>query len=312
MGLPFKFGYAQLSSYAWYYAQSFSQRSLAGHWSAFRFCADMFGNPFPSKESVCWRRMRRVMKALKLADPSVERKCYPLTMEWLRRMMAVNGIGSPADLFCDTLPLAKLVFWARVMVAHCAMMRGCEHASGMRGGDLRLESTPAGVCEADFWDGLYTMSVGRLPEGLAPNQAGNRKLKLRPARDAILPIWNSLNSAGLWMWALTDRLSHAPVPAATTVLFPKVVCGIPQPRPLSTRSFVKHLKASATLAGLPPADVKRIEVRSLRAGGCTDAHINAMPRSSIMRQGGWRSDTVDTYNRPSIGDRWKSFARFWA
>jgi hypothetical protein len=64
----------------------------------------------------------------------------------------------------------------------------------------------------------------------------------------------------------------------------------------------------ATAAGMPLRDVKRIENRSLRAGGCTDFFACGVRREEIMRQGGWTSATVDIYNRPTELFRWKSFA----
>ena len=310
MGMPVAFDYQQLSSWAWYYAQAFSHNSLPGHWSAFRYCADVRGLAFPLSESVCWRRMKRVMRALKLADPTEVVRCFPLIMAWLRRMMAADGIGKAADV--SRLPLRTLSFWTRVMVSHCAMLRGCEHKFGMRGADLRLAATPNEFCQANYWGAFYKLQVGRLPDSLQPKDAANRKLKLRPAREAILPVWESLSSAGFWMWELTQRLSHLPTPPASMVLFPDALDDVPSKRPMTIQRFMQRLKICATRAGMPADSVKKLEIRSLRAGGCTDAHANCMPRAAIMRQGGWLSDAVDIYNRPTERQRWQSFAKFWA
>ena len=75
---------------------------------------------------------------------------------------------------------------------------------------------------------------------------------------------------------------------------------------------MKRLKVCATQAGMPAATVKKLEVRSLRAGGCTHAFAKGMPRAAIQQQGGWAGDSVDIYNRPTTSQRWQSFALFWA
>ena len=309
LGLPVRFEYAQLSSWAWYYSQRFTQRSLPGHWSAFRFCADADGLDFPRPTSLTWRRMTRVMRALRLRDPSVEKRCYPLVWSWLRRMLAVDGITDVSMLFAASFCLYKLVFWSRVLVAHCAMMRACEHASGMCSSDLSVVATPPSLASAGFWPNYFVLSVGSLPPDLQPRLASNRKLKLRPARSSILPVWFSLESAGLWVFALTRRLRLLDHPDA--LLFPNVIDGVVSPRPLAGKYFLKRLRLLATGAGMPAAEVTQLEQRSLRAGGCTDAFARAMPRASIQRQGGWTSDAVDIYDRPSQDLSWQSFATFW-
>ena len=303
-------GYAQLSSWAWYYSQQFTQRTLPAHWSAFRFCCDVHGMTFPLPESVCWRRMRRVMRALRLRDPTVERRCFPLVMLWLLRMMHVDGVHSVADVLSERFPLARLVFWARVMVAHRCMMRGCEHAGGMLGSDLRLRDTPNAL-QPEFWGGYYELAVGSAPPDLEPRFATNRKLKLRAARTCLIPVRGSLTSAGLWLLVMVRRLYGGFIPD-TAILFPDVRQSLPRARPMTTKAFIRKLRVLARAAGMDATDVSRIEIRSLRAAGCTDAFAGSMPRALIMRQGGWTSDAVDLYNRPAVDQQMRSFASFWA
>lgn len=313
LNLPTKCEYAQLSSWAWYYSQEFSQGTLPQHWSAMRWCTEVHGlQPSPLSESVCWRQMRRVMRALQLLDPTEEKQCYPLSTQWLLRMMAQEGLTSTEPLHNGSLSLDKLSFWARTVAAHCAMMRGCEHASGMLGADLVMARTPRVFADTDFWEFFYVLSVGNLTDDLVPRNASNRKLKLRPARKSVLPAWDSLLSAGLWMWALMRKLHGCAVPTNKSILFPAVRKGLPLQRPLSIKAFMKRLKVCATQAGMPAATVKKLEVRSLRAGGCTHAFAKGMPRAAIQQQGGWAGDSVDIYNRPTTSQRWQSFALFWA
>ena len=316
MGLPVQYAYAQLASWAWYYAQRFTQRTLPQHWSAFRWCADVDGKVFPLPDSVCWRRMRRVMRALRLRDPTVERRSFALVWRWIRKMMAVDGIRTVQQLQAG-LSLAKTIFWARTVTAHTAMMRACEHEEGMSVTDLTLHATPGSVGHG-YWTHFYELAVGAAPLDLQPQLATNRKLKLRAARSCILPTWTSLQSAGLWLhvlgiqvrtaWAACGHPSPHP---ADEVIFPSVVGGQLVNRPQRASDYLSQLRRLARCAGMPAADVARLEQRSLRAGGCTDAFAWGMPRASIMRQGGWTSDTVDIYNRPTVTDMWSCFSRFW-
>ena len=304
MRFKLEFEYEQLSTWAWMYTQGagFSARSLPGHWSALKWFADLEGLRWPPKDSLCMRKLRRVTRALRLRDPSVETRCFALTNNWLVAMMLQDGLRCVADFY--TCPLTVLGFWARVRCAHFAMMRLCEHASGMLFADVqRHESSgTAASLSAVF----FTLRVGYLPAGLAPLYATNRKLKLRSARHPVLPIWNHVSSAGAILRAWISRV-HFRQPSVS-LLFPAVQDGYVLPVPLSSDAFLRRLRASAAAAGMPPADVKRIESRSLRAGGCTDFFARGLAREAIMRQGGWSSDTVDIYNRPSAFHRWASFS----
>ena len=120
----------------------------------------------------------------------MELRCTPLTNNWLVRMMALDGVRSVADLWrCH---LNALVFWARVRVAHFAMMRLCEHEDGMQIKNLsrfevggmapRFEALCA---RFGLRTEYFVLEVGSAPEGLEPRFMANRK---RPARFAVLPV----------------------------------------------------------------------------------------------------------------------------
>ena len=306
LGMPAQCRYEQLASWAWMYCQRFSQRSLAGHWSALKWWCDTRGLDWPLPDSVCMSRLRRVTRALALRDPTVERRCYALTNNWLVKMMAVDGLRTVDDLRRPSTSLAVLSFWVRVRAAHFAMMRLCEHQNGMLVSDLQRFSA-AGVAVGDEAPEFFTLRVGYLPAGVSPLFATNRKLKLRAARFPVLPIWQDVSSAGLLMDIWLRRLRSEVT--SPRMLFPGVRGGSLLPGPLSPSMFLRRLRNVALVAGMPPDDVGRIECRSLRADGCTDFFAMGVARDAIMRQGGWTSKTVDIYNRPTELFRWASFAK---
>ena len=112
------------------------------------------------------------------------------------------------------------------------------------------------------------------------------------------------------MYSLERRLWPDGVPAGQCLL-PVTRFGTALQRPMSQKHFLRRLRELAQLAGMAEDDVARLEQRSLRAGGCTDAFAGGMLRAAIMRQGGWSSEAVDIYNRPTTSQRWQSFALFW-
>ena len=62
----------------------------------------------------------------------------------------------------------------------------------------------------------------------------------------------------------------------------------------------KRLKSLAAEAGVNVATG-----RCLRAGGATDLFANGAPEWFVKQQGGWRSNAVERYNRPTTGQRAK-------
>ena len=186
LGLAREFTFEGLASWAWFYAQHFTQRSLAGHWSAMRLWCVANGRDFPADDSICWRRMTRVTKALRLRDPTTAIRAYPLETVWLRRMLAIDGIHTLSDMWSPELSLFRVVFWARVCTAHSAMLRACEHEQGLLNSHLTLLPAPDASARSAFSGSYFELAVGELPPGMKPIFASNRKLRLRAARDCVL------------------------------------------------------------------------------------------------------------------------------
>ena len=301
--LPFRFDYPQLASWCYMYSLKFTQRTLGAHLAAFKWFADLQGLQWPAPDSSCMRRLARVRRALRLRDPSVEQRSFALTNNWLVSMMAFAGLRRVRDMY--TCPLDTLAFWVRVRVAHFAMMRLCEHESGMLRADVQYFQSARRPDSSRSSAGFFTLRVGYLLDGVAPLAARNRKLKLRLHRSPVLPVWEDVSSPGQILLAWLRRVHNR---QPTTMLFPDVIDGRVCEVPLSGDAFLRRLRALARAVGMPPDDVARIECRSLRAGGCTDFFAMRVARDAIMLQGGWSSDTVDIYNRPSAFHRWASFA----
>ena len=161
----------------------------------------------------------------------------------------------------------------------------------------------------------FVLEVGSAPEGLEPRFMANRKLKLRPARFAVLPVWDHVTSVGLILQVMLVRLAKAS-PGGTLsdeqLLFPEVdaTTGRPLRAPVSGARFLARLKRTAEFCGMSSSDRKMLHCRSLRAGGCTDFFANGVSKVAIKGQGGWTSDTVEIYNRPSAFQKWSSFCQF--
>ena len=313
LNLPQECDYAQLSSWAWYYCLRFSVRSLGNHWSALRWWCDTTGREYPEEGTNCYRKMRRVMQALRLSDPTTETRCYALCNHRLVSMQRRAGLADEQSM--RSCRLSVLVFWARLRTAHFCMCRRCEHEHGFFVEDLSRHEVRGGGVLQRVSSEFFVLRVGVLPEGLQPRYASRRKLKLRPAREPVIPIWDDPSSPGLLMRVMLERLEEVSPGYTSTpgnVLFPEVEDG-PMPRLLPTAlhpsTFLRRMRGDARRSGLREQEVLQIEFRSLRAGGCTDFFANGVPREDIMRQGGWTSETVDIYNRPTEFLRWVSFSR---
>ena len=308
MGLPRLCDTPQLASWAWHYCEFFSWRSLSFHWCALQWWCDVTGNQFPAVGSTRRRLLQRCVRSLALSDPREEKRCFALCVHWLSRMQRADGLTDVASLW--TVPLETLVFWTRVCCAHFAMMRLCEHEHGLHLRDLTLyRASPSVGASPSFF---FELAVGVLAEGILPRHAANRKLKLRARRLPVLVVWQHPTSAGLLVHVMLRRLSKAApgyLENGAHLLFPDVARRRVLSQPMSSTRFLHRLRGAARRAGMTAADVARLECRSLRAGGCTDFHANGVPRGDIMRQGGWTSDTVDIYDRPSTFCKWASFAK---
>ena len=189
------------------------------------------------------------------------------------------GISQPADL--QHVHPATLVFATRMLVAHDAMMRMCEHRDGMRVGDVLRQRTAA----------IRQIAVPEVKD----------KVRLQRRRIAALPVYDDVTSAGAALQALMTRVHGKS--QQSDLLFPACDAdGSVLRHPAPERQFKEMLRTLAADTGLPLPDVQRVRGHSLRAGGATDALAAHMNEAWVMKQGGWRSPIFRIYYRPLAAD----------
>ena len=277
-----------LIAWAVFYAEFYTHRSLWGHFSAFSWYCDVHQLYYPPAGGVERRRLCRVMRALKLRDPTVESPCTPLTSDWLMRMLIVVGVTRFADY--STLSLKWLAFFTRVLVGHACMLRLCAYEFGMDFLDLTSGLDRAGK--------VWQLRVGSIAPGDIPLNARTRKLKFKPERVCVIrAVKGNVLSAGALLEVYQRRvMRHLDKGGA---LFVDCEGEVISNRAMSARRYLASLRSLATAAGMTAPKVGKLEVRSLRAGGCVDYFGANLPLWWIKQQGGWSSDTVHVYNRPT-------------
>lgn len=240
---------------------------------------------FPAAGSREHRYIAKYIRGARVRYPHVVRRSTPLTLRLIRMVLADVGVTSARCY--DTCSIAVLSFCARLLVAHAAMMRTCAHEAGCLLADVSQPAHGAGR--------FLLLRVGFTVR--------SRKIKLRPARSCILPIVKDVLSCGFALSILIRR-AHTSGAVGSHVLFPRSRL-VRSPLPwLDMRSAVRAaLAAHLAATGRPVAS---IDGRSLRAGGATDWFSARAPRWWIKTQGGWLSDAVDIYNRPTDGARFQS------
>ena len=259
-------------------------RTLDGNLSKLKRFAHRVNIEFIDPSSLEWNEIKDMKRALKKIDPSKPRRATVLTMHWIAKMMDSFRLLSHNDYWRCTL--VTLQIFTRILLIHCAMMRGCEHRRGLQYGDIQSITFNADST------GVIIFKVAE--------RYSNKKMKLREARLVILPIWPSRLSAGTAMLIYLDRVHKGSL--ASSTLF----CGILQDDTIrrdaytGDKSFAKTIRAMLTRAGMPAMDVQRISCHSPRAGGATDFSIIGMSQDFIRHQGGWRSDCFMIYVRPQM------------
>lgn len=293
--MPVAFGYEQISSWMLHYTrQGFTSRSLPGHLSAFRWWADLNELAFPELDSKEWRRLKRAMRALRLRDPSNKAPCTPLTSDWVMAMLRADGFHSLDDMrraVVDPARLADFLFWMRLLLSHAAMTRLCEVEEGLFISDVERCVSAKG----DF----YTLRIGYLEDGGIPLFARNRKLKFRLHRFAVLPVLDDTICAAsmLDLYFLHVRPEALNSGSRLTLLVSATRYTLAPP--LTGKAFLARMRTLAKAAGMDTAMVKKLEYRSLRAGGCTSYFAAGYPARWVADQGGWLSAAMEDYRRPS-------------
>jgi hypothetical protein len=271
------FNYRQMSQWCVFYCrEGYSWRSLAGHMTAFRHAADAWGLKWHRKDSSSMRAMGRLMRGLRKAHPQAVNRATPLTKRWLALMLRQLGISSLADWW--SCAPAQLVAGSRMLAAHTAMMRMCEHADGMR------------VDSVKEVDGSVVLMVPEIKDKLRTGQ-------LRACGMALRSHWLS---PGYALTVLKARLHSSS--ARSAVLFAKCVNGRATSTPASAAGFKKMLKQLAKSSDMAADKLRKVRGHSLRAGGATDFLSHGASRAWVQRQGGWRSDCFMIYYRPVSAD----------
>ena len=299
MGFASDFRYSQITAFfEWYLTGDDNNRpgantSLFGFMSAWRSYAEERMLFFPATDSRELRRIRQHVRGAQVRFPHVVSRDLPVTLAILAFVADSLGINSYDDYFTCTIDV--IAFMCRLLVAHAACMRTCEHKDGCSVSDV---SHPRpGV------DGrpLYTIfRVGEEPR--------SRKIKRRPARQTVLPFGHHrLSAAGVLSVFMRRFRSRAD---AHDPLFIGSTHGIPSRFAAPWREDLLRLRR--IIASAPrDADIPRGNLgrSSLRAGGATDWLAAGASREWVMQQGGWMSDAIDIYNRPSPASRYDMIAR---
>lgn len=290
MRMPELFHYEQITAFFEYYLMdsTHAHSSLANLMSAWRDFAEEHQMHFPGKKSRELRRINKYIRGAQLRYPHEPARCRPITIDLLSLIANSLHIYTVDNYF--TCSLSVLVFMTRVLTAHTACMRVCEHADGCRVDDV---SHPDPQPHSSSY---LLLHVGR--------RIDSRKIKRRPARTCVLPVRQHRLSAGRALQILMARI-HSGCSSRNDVLFPRFFGERRSPNPTPWPRILGQLR-HILKAAPPPShvDPSTIEGRSLRAGGATDWFAAGATAGWVSAQGGWLSNVYMTYNRPTPASRY--------
>ena len=246
-----------------------SYKTLFEFLSAWRDHALVADLPFPHPGTPLRARLLRVINGLARKYPHTTKRTAPLCLGALRRIAARLGIRTVADL--RTASPRILSIWARIITAHGCCLRPVEHAKGLRISDLGRVA------------GHVTLLVG--------SREGERKYH-GTSRVCVLAVTRSVLCAGYVLRHFVKRCRRGA--AAGDVLFADFVGNKPLDHCESWKAAFSRIRRLAAKVG-----VTVTRGNCLRAGGATDLFAIKAPRWWIKRQGGWKCDAVDIYNRPT-------------
>ena len=237
---------------------------------------------YPRRGSLTHKKLKLLLRGLTKLDKTTVDRATPLTRRWMRRIMALKGVRTPAD--AKAAHPSVQVLLARMVIAHDCMMRMCEHRDGMTVGDVIAPVR-----------GVHTSYFLRVPEV-------KDKVRQERHRRCYLPVGDDVCLGGFWMGVLMEMHSGSrpsdPLFAATTAT------GEVTAEPQSERYFKSELRRLAAAAGMEQADVDRVRGHSLRSGGATDYLSSGhMTEAWVQKQGGWLSSVFKIYYRPTDADQ---------
>ena len=270
-----------------YVRQGYTARSLGKRNTEARLWARRNKFKFPPLGSDDWLYVKDMEKALLRADVTDPKQADILDLSRIEKIMDAHGIESLDDLWTCPPWLCALI--TRALVVNAAMMRACAHDRVLLKKD---------VSKGDG-SGYIGLNIGELRSA--------RKIKLRPARTAMLHIDGHRTSPGAAMLIYMRRFHHTS--DAGAALFCEFKGGIPQ-HGVHRRAddFIHRVKQQLRRAGEHDDVVSAITGHSLRSGGCTDWCAAGMSAEFIKQQGGWASDAWMMYNRPRIHHHWSTAA----
>ena len=299
MGLSREFKYDQITGFNTWYVTGFGPEdlklrawtSLPKFRSAFSDYAVLHALHWPGRRTM--RRINKHYRGLQNKYPHTVKRDAIVGVTTLRAIGTMLGFHHAGCLeTCSSL--VDLVFWARIVVAHSALLRPVAHSRGMQVQDFQIARTRIGGPELAF------LVVGR--------RRCERKLKHK-SRRVPLPLHVSHLSAGHVLRVLHRRVHRGS--RASAPLFPDLrhsaSCrdGLCVPWSVD-RAHLERLCRRAGVRG-------PISGRSLRAGGATDLFAVGATRQYVKHQGGWGAGFVfSRYDRPTPEARVFLASRFAA
>ena len=274
----------------WYVSGTTAGKKLRAHTtlpkflSAFRDHAVLAGVDYPDDRGCAL--IQKAITGIKNRFPHEKVVETPVTLASLAVIARLLGIRKASDL--NTISVANLCLWARLITAYAALLRPVAHSLGMQVKDLEIDA-----------DGGTWLVVGR--------HKATRKLKGKQ-RTVPIPNGRSHLDAGYVLQVLCKKIHTGRDPNACMI--PMIspsdeVLNRHQPWSRDLRRFQHYCRR----AGIRGA----IGGRSLRSGGVVDLFANEATREHVRHQGGWgKGYTFDEYDRPSpaqLGQLAEKYAR---
>ena len=233
-------GFTETAILQWmvdYVRQGFTARSLPKRLSALSKYAEKIRAPFPDHTKGRIKEMRRALEKIDPTDPD---RATVFTWYWIMKIMDQRGIRCQDDL--RTCPMWECAMFARMLLVHDGCVRGCEHRSGLKLGDIV---------------GIYPTHV--MVKIAA--RTSEKKMKRHPARYIHLSVTEDRTSAGSALLIYLERRASL----RRLAMVKGAHCFITVPpgaRPGSTIAVQYRVKATRTLRfKLPPDAVAGQQIR---------------------------------------------------
>ena len=298
MGFQRAFTHDAIIAFAQHYVAGFGGEKIRSHGTVAKFMsawadyASDNGLPFPFTGTAARRRIDRGLKGIANRFPHKPLQDHPVTLYFLAKLAPLYGFSDFVDLW--TRPTTDLCRWARIIVAHDACMRPCEHSKGCRVGDINDRGIHVAI------------RVG--------SRRGEAKIKRTAdtgGRIAVLPSGKPSHLAAAHVLRAVFKRVHVQHGSnADRTLLPAGAIGHDvrsaqrQWRPWTGKGGdLAFFRSCCARIGVPGA--LTITGRALRAGGATDWFAADATEKWVKAQGGWseRSTAHLIYNRPTEEQR---------